>query len=223
MNSSRHVSLRQSGFSMIEVLVTLVILLVGLLGLAGLMVQSQRAEMESYQRVQALVLLQDMYGRINANRRVAACYVTTALNPAYLGTNAAGTGPVAAPACAAGTAEQNTRATQDMNDWSGLLAGTAETSSGGSNVGAMVGGRGCLSYGGATTEVDQTDPYTGLSTGVKLPGTGIYTLSVAWQGMGETFAPVGLTCGQNLYPTAAQPDEKQRRVVSLTFRIAASS
>ncbi|MGE5027346.1 MAG: prepilin-type N-terminal cleavage/methylation domain-containing protein, partial [Betaproteobacteria bacterium] len=54
-----HPSYRNAGFSMIEILVTLVILLIGLLGLAGLITRSQQAEMESYQRAQALILLQD--------------------------------------------------------------------------------------------------------------------------------------------------------------------
>ncbi|MDP2155736.1 MAG: type IV pilus modification protein PilV, partial [Sulfuricella sp.] len=60
---------RERGFGMIEVLVSLFILLTGLLGLAGLLARSQQAEMESYQRAQALVLLQDMVARINANRK----------------------------------------------------------------------------------------------------------------------------------------------------------
>ena len=44
----------QGGATLIEVLVSLVILMVGLLGLVGVMIQSQRAQVESYQRVQAL-------------------------------------------------------------------------------------------------------------------------------------------------------------------------
>ena len=59
---------KQKGSSLIEVLVTLVILMIGLLGLVGLLVQSQRSQVESYQRVQALVLLEDMASRINTNR-----------------------------------------------------------------------------------------------------------------------------------------------------------
>ena len=55
----------------------MIILLVGLLGLAALMTNSQKAEAESYQRAQALLLLQDMVGRINANRAVAGCYAVT--------------------------------------------------------------------------------------------------------------------------------------------------
>lgn len=178
---------------MIEVLVTLLILLIGLLGLAGLQMQAQRSEMESYQRVQALVLLQDMVGRLNANRKVASCYAVTtdtANGTPFLGTNSTITTPV----CATGTAEQQVIAVRDMTDWNDLLLGAAETA-GGSNVGAMIGARGCVSYD-ATAD--------------------LYMVTVAWQGLGKTSAPpVGQNCGTDLYG-----DEAQRRVVSLTVRIA---
>lgn len=206
MNTQHNTPRAQAGFSMIEVLVTLIILLVGLLGLAGVMVQGQRSEMESYQRVQALILLQDMAARINANRAVAfaapQCYAYTTV--AATGTPYLGTGSTFVPACTTGTASQNAQAIQDMTAWNTALKGAAETS-GGSNVGAMVGARGCVSYD-ATTEL--------LTTGTPIAGTGIYTVSVAWQGLGNTFAPVGLTCGKNLYG-----NEAQRRVVSRPFRI----
>ena len=203
---------------MVEVLVALIILMVGLLGLAGLMIQSQRSEMESYQRVQALILLQDMYGRINVNRNVTSCYIT----PTYLGTPATGTTPVAAPACTAAGATsspstllQKTQAQNDMNAWSLLLTGAGETS-GGTNIGAMIGARGCLSYNSGSALLEYS-PTTGLATGAVIAGSGIYTLSVAWQGMGDTFAPpAGLPCAQGLYGAA-----EKRRVVSLSFRMAA--
>ena len=222
MIPSRHTTRRQSGFSMVEVLVALIILMVGLLGLAGLMIQSQRSEMESYQRVQALILLQDMYGRINVNRNVTSCYIT----PTYLGTPATGTTPVAAPACTAAGATsspstllQKTQAQNDMTAWSLLLTGAGETS-GGTSIGAMIGARGCLSYNNylVSTELPEYSPTTGLATGAVIAGSGIYTLSVAWQGMGDTFAPpAGLPCAQGLYGAA----ETKRRVVSLSFRMAA--
>ena len=194
MNTPKNISRNQAGASMIEVLVTLIILMVGLLGLAGLQLQAQRSEMESYQRVQALILLQDMVGRINTNRSVASCYATTALAPDYMGTNAAGTAAVAAPACAAGTADQNARATQDMSDWSNLLYGAAEAG----NTGAMLGGRGCVAFDAAT-------------------GAGM--VSVAWQGLGDTAAPpAGLSCGAGLYGSAAK-----RRVVNAPFTIGCTS
>ena len=190
MNSPDNIPKNQTGASMVEVLVTLVILLVGLLGLAGLQMQAQRSEMESYQRVQALILLEDMVGRINANRQVAGCYATTSLSPAYLGTNAAGTAAVTAPACATGTTEQNARAAQDMTEWSNLLYGAAESG----NTGAMLGGRGCISFNAAS---------------------GVGMVSVAWQGLGKTVAPVtGADCAMNLYG-----DEAMRRIITAPFRI----
>ena len=179
----------QQGSSMIEVLVTLVILMVGLLGLVGLMIQSQRSQMESYQRVQALVVLQDMVNRINTNRKAAACYaVTTAAN----GTPYLGTTSTITPACTVGTAEQKAQAIRDMTEWNSLLLGSAEKV-GASDVGAMLGARGC----------------------VNLVSAGIYQVSVVWQGNGKTLAPnASVTCGKDLFG-----DEAQRRSVTVPIQI----
>ena len=188
--SKKHKS--QGGFSLVEVMVSLVILLVGLLGLVGLILASQRAETESYQRSQALLLLQDMVGRINANRRVATCYAVT--TDTVNGAPYLGNGSSLKPACAYGTAQANALANNDLTNWSGLLTGTLETL-GNSNVGAMVGARGCVSF-------DIT--------------TGIYLVSVAWQGLVLTKAPNATsTCGKGLYG-----DEALRRGVSMNVPIA---
>ena len=198
----------QRGTTLIEVLVSLVILLVALLGLAGLQARGQQSEMESYQRVQAMVLLQDMAGRINANRKVASCYVFTT-NPAagtpYLGTSA--TAATTVPATCAGTATENAQVTADLTAWDQDLNGAAEVSAG-TKVGAMIGARGCISYD-ATTEL--TDP----TTATTIAGTGIYTLSVAWQGLGNT-AVATPNCGKGLYGA----NDAARRTVSLTMRMA---
>lgn len=184
----------QQGSSLIEVLVTLVILMVGLLGLVGLMVQSQRSQMESYQRVQALVVLQDMVNRINTNRKAADCYAIAATDgTGFLG--APGTGHAGTPTCTTVslTAEQKARAVDDMTEWGNLLLGSAEKS-GSSDVGAMLGARGC----------------------VRLVSTGVYQVSVVWQGNGKTVAPnANAKCGKDLYG-----DEKQRRVVTVPLQIA---
>jgi type IV pilus assembly protein PilV len=185
---------KQTGFSMIEVLVTMIILLLGLLGLAGTMMQSQRSENESYQRVQALVLLQDMVARINTNRQAAACYVFT--TDASAGSPYLGTSATATPACnSVGTAAQQALAIQDMQEWSALLEGAAELS-GTVSVGAMNGARGCVTYDAAT---------------------GIYQVSVAWQGLGKTAAqPDAWACAKGNYGD----DDAWRRVVSVPLRIA---
>lgn len=194
MNTSARILPRHAGFSMIEVLVTMIILLIGLLGLAGTMMQGQRSETESYQRMQALVLLQDMVSRINANRHAAPCYAFT--SDATAGSPYLGTSANATPACTtAGSTTQRALAVQDMQAWSNLLAGAAETS-GGNSVGAMNGARGCVSY-------DAT--------------AGIYQISVAWQGLGKTAAPpVSWACAKGNYGT----DDRMRRVVSVTLKIA---
>lgn len=202
MTLLRQGRLQHRGFSMIEVLIALVILLVGLLGLAGLMVQSQRSEFESYQRVQALILLQDMVGRINANRAVAACY---AITPPATASPFLGVGSTLSPVCTSGTAAQNAQAIADLAAWNTLLLGAAETS-GGANTGAIDGARGCVSYDG--TSLLQAN------NGTQILGTGVYTVSVAWQGMGETYANTSLLCGAGLYG-----NENKRRIASLTFRI----
>lgn len=187
---NRPLLVRQDGFNMIEVLVTLVILLFGLLGLAGLMTQSQRAELESYQRAQAVVFLQDMIGRIGANRSVAACY---AVSDESTGVPALGTSAGTIPSCGAGTVQAFTRANADLAEWSDMLEGVAELQAG-NRVGAMIGARGCISVN----------------------GSGVYLVSVAWQGLGNSAAPnSGLNCGKDLYG-----DEAQRRVVSATLTIA---
>ncbi|TMH30961.1 MAG: type IV pilus modification protein PilV, partial [Betaproteobacteria bacterium] len=62
---------KSRGFTLIEVLISMLIMAIGLLGLAGMQAVAQRAEVESYQRAQALVLVQDMVDRVNANRKVA--------------------------------------------------------------------------------------------------------------------------------------------------------
>lgn len=180
-----------AGFGLLEVLVAMVILLSGLLGLAGLLTRSQQLEMESYQRAQALTLLQDMADRINANRKVAACYAltTNATNGTpYLGTSSSFT-----PSCSSGTVAQYELANTDLTAWHNLLRGSAETQ-GGANVGAMIGARGCI----------------------RQIATDTYMILVTWQGLGKTVEPNdSLACANLTYG-----DEAQRRVVSTTVSIA---
>jgi type IV pilus assembly protein PilV len=191
---------------MIEVLVSLLIIVFGLLGLAGLQVRMQQSEFESYQRAQALVLLQDMVERIQVHRVTASCFrftTNTTNGTPYLGVGSGG-----APACAAsGIANDNTRADEALDEWDALLQGAAETT-GGASVGAMVGARGCVSYDAASELLDPTP--------AAIPGTGIYTVAISWKGTIDTFAPT-VNCGND---NALYVAETRRRVVSTTFRLA---
>lgn len=156
----------QTGMMLIEALVSLVIAAIALLGTVTLMAKSTRGEMESYQRIQALTLVQDMVSRINANRQVASCYSNGATG---LSTT---TSPL--PTCATGSAVQIATANADLAAWKNALLGSSEVS-GSSKVGAMIGAVGCV------TQVDATNQ--------------IYQVSVAWQGLMPTAKPT-LTCGK---------------------------
>ena len=118
---------RQRGATLIEVLVTLLVLAFGLFGLVGLQARLQASEMESYQRSQALILLNDMASRIAINRRMAASYATSA---PLGGTDA----------CPTGT---GTRQQIDAKEWCNALQGAAEFS-GDNKMGTVIGGRGCV-------------------------------------------------------------------------------
>lgn len=122
---------RQLGVTLIEVLVTIVILAVGLLGIAGLQSRLQISELESYQRAQALILLNDMANRLATNRNAALDYVTTA-----------GTALGAGMACS--TIGSGSRQQIDSTEWCDALQGAGETLEDDSRVGALIGGRGCI-------------------------------------------------------------------------------
>lgn len=162
--------LGQRGVTLVEVLVTLIILAIGLLGLVALHARVQVLQAESYQRAQALILLKDMAGRIANNRANVASYA--AGNMATVGVGAH-LDPEDCPAPDSATP----RATADLADWCIALQGAAESLDG-SNVGAMVGGRGCVE---------------------DLDG-GRFLVTVAWQGLAPIQAPPAtVTCGLNQY------------------------
>lgn len=178
---------RQRGVSLIEVLVTIVILSIGLLGMAGLQSRLQQSEMEAYQRSQALLLLDDMANRIASNRANASSYVTGATNPLGVGA-----------LCPTNTGSRQQR---DTSEWCSALQGASETLSG-SNVGAMIGGRGCIESLGGNS----------------------FLITVVWQGLTPISAPpVGVACGEGSYdgPSGSVcTDDLCRRAVTTIVQVA---
>lgn len=90
--------MKQSGFTLLEVLVAMLVLSIGLLGLAGLMASSMRNNESAYHSTQATWLAYDILDRLRANRtaaRAGTYNVATLGNPAVCST-AAATGTIAA-------------------------------------------------------------------------------------------------------------------------------
>jgi type IV pilus assembly protein PilV len=109
------------------------------------------------------MLLKDMAGRIANNRNDSVLYVTGADTPVGVGDDCPDPGV--------------TRREADVAEWCAALQGAAE-SLGGSEVGAMVGGRGC----------------------VEDLGSGRFLVTVTWQGLAPISAPpAGVACAANEY------------------------
>jgi type IV pilus assembly protein PilV len=171
LNTTQSGCARQHGTSLVEVLVTLVILAFGLLGVAGLQAKMSLAEMESYQRSQAVLTLTHMTELLSAN----AAQVTS-----YLNAGTIGTGDTRPPDCTTVAAGPP----RDLCEWSNSLKGAKEQLA--NNVGGMVGAVGCI------TQTQASNPALGVCT------AGIYQVSVAWQGMSPTATPA-LACGQGTF------------------------
>lgn len=178
----------QGGALMIELLIALVLVLIGVLGLMQTQARLQESEVESYQRTQALILLNDMANRMEANRNDAPAYVTG--GPLGVGSD-----------CTA--LSSTTIQEQDHVAWCRALQGAAESRSG-TDVGAMVGGRGCIQE----------------TVG---PGVREYMLTVVWQGLVPLKAPpASVSCGADLYDDADRgcEDDRCRRYVTTIVRMA---
>ena len=159
------------GMTMLEVLITIVILAFGLLGVAGLQARIQVAEVEAYQRAQAIVLLQDMVDRVTAGRKTATDYVTGTATPLGTGQSVEDCLTVLAPVTGGYKL--------DLCEWSNALLGAAETK-GVASVGAMIGARGCI-----------TNPVTAMPRE--------FVVAVVWQGTIPTVSPASTVCGKDLF------------------------
>ncbi|MFC0254501.1 prepilin-type N-terminal cleavage/methylation domain-containing protein [Massilia consociata] len=173
---------RERGVSLVEVLVTVVVVAFGLLGLAAFQAKAHVGSIESYQRAQAAVLLQDMQARLAGNSGHAGDYVTGA---------PLGTGSELGQDCAAEPAGS----ARDLCEWSAALKGAAERRADGNNAGAMQDARGCVTQVRAMND----------APGVCIPA--VYLVTVAWQGMHATRAPAQ-ACGRDQYG----PDTHRRAV-----------
>lgn len=185
-----HPGNHQKGISLVEVLVSMMILAFGLLSLVVLHGRLHVLQAESYQRSQALVLLNDMASRIQLNRYDADFYAAAAPTAAPLGT-----GPNPCPGAGAERWEA------DVSEWCAALKGAAETL-GGNQVGAMVGARACVENI-APSEYLVTVAWQGMGP-IEAPPPGVSC------GANEYDGPAGSPCENDVC----------RRVVTTLVRIA---
>lgn len=165
----------QQGVALIEALIAMLIVAFGALGFIGLQARTKVANLEAYQRSQALILVNDMAERINLNRASAASYVSDDIGATSPGT------------C---NATALTLAQQDLCEWANAIRGAGEKQ-GSTMVGAMLNARGCITN----------------------PSANFYQVSIAWQGVQATSAPVD-TCGLNDFSS-----ENMRRTVSVVVQV----
>ena len=180
-----------AGVTLIEVLVTLLILAIGLLGLAGLQLATVNGQFEAYQRSQALLLAEEMAGRIRANASVARD--PNSVYTAGLGATLYGT--LSDDDCT----DEVDIASEDLCEWNNALIGSSTTGPGDPNEGlaSIISARGCI------------DRLAGSGDGdVQI------RITVAWQGLVET-SPPALPCAQGLYG-----DERLRRAVATSVVLA---
>jgi type IV pilus assembly protein PilV len=166
----------QSGFSLIEVLITLFVFAIGILTVAGLQIVSKKSNFDAVQRTTASLLANDIIERMRANLSNNGGSLD-----AYLVEDLGGE-TLAAPGadCTAASCSADELAAFDLYEWEQALDGASETS-GGTNTGGLVEPTGCI----------RSDNGVG--------GAGTYHIVIAWRGVSPLSNP---TIDQNLTAAA---------------------
>jgi type IV pilus assembly protein PilV len=115
---------KNSGFTLIEVLVAMLVLAVGLLGLAGLQATSLKNNLRAYNRSQATWLSYDLADRMRANISGAATYTTA--NAALKAPCLTITGCIPSDMAKNDLSEWNNAVSSVLPDGIGSIAVTAE-------------------------------------------------------------------------------------------------
>ncbi|MEP5766484.1 MAG: type IV pilus modification protein PilV [Halieaceae bacterium] len=181
---------KQSGFSLVEVMVSVLVTSVSVLGVAGMQVTSKRAGYEAIQRTTATAMTTDMLERMRSNPHALDNYIA-----AQLGGGTITAEPV--PRCTNNTTDACTDvqlASRDLWEWEQALDGNDETREvSGSDVatGGLLNPTGCIAVSG-----------------------GEVTVTVAWQGQEALSNPGGNTCGAGLSRYGSADEQRQLLSVS---------
>ncbi len=116
---------KDSGFTLIEVLIATLVLAVGLLGLAGLQATSIRNNLSAYNRSQATQLAYDMADRMRANKKESLDPTTGNVITASTYLTIAPTAAVAQASCVTTVGCTGAQMAQnDLFQWNAALTGT---------------------------------------------------------------------------------------------------
>jgi len=116
---------QNTGFSLIEVLVSMVVLSIGLLGLAGMQANGLKSNHSAYLKTQATTMAGDMMDRIRANMEGVR---TGSYNSISLSPNTSN--PYSDPACLSSGCSAAQLAQYDAYDWGEALASILPSGSG---------------------------------------------------------------------------------------------
>jgi len=128
--SVRTVTLKEGGFTLLEVLVALLVLTIGLLGLAALQASGTRYVHGSYLRSQAVIQAYDMADRIRANLPGVQAGAYTSLSGI----------PSSPPDCLGSTCSPGDMATFDLWQWNTANAALLPAGAGSVAIAANTGG-----------------------------------------------------------------------------------
>ncbi len=116
---------RQSGFSLLEVLIAVVIMTIGLAGLAGMQALGLKNNHGAYHRSQATVLAYDMADRMRANANSLDNYLTSYMTLAAATTAGEQEGCKTTGGCTVTQLAQN-----DLRDWNAALTAALPSATG---------------------------------------------------------------------------------------------
>lgn len=137
---------RESGATLLEVLVALVVLSLGCIVAAGLQATSQKTNHDAQQRLIATFLVNDIIEKMRTNPQGLASYATAGLNATNITSAPAKTCKKATPCSAIELA------TLDLWEWQQAMTGFS-VKTGTTNVGGLIQPTGCIAVNGGSVRV----------------------------------------------------------------------
>lgn len=137
--------LRQSGSSLIEVMISVFILSTSMLGLAGMEITAKRSGYDALQRSQATNIANDIVERMRSNSGTLDSYVA-----ANIGNGSIGAEP--SPNCGSEACTVAQLASHDLWEWEQALDGAAEKQSG-VNAGGLNFPQACITHSAGVVTV----------------------------------------------------------------------